>query len=186
MPLPNKTPVFETDRIRLRALTPEDAHDMHAVYSDEVNMEYWGTTATKNIDETRHLVAKDIKAAETGLAMFWAIELKETGKVIGKCTLWQYSESNQRAEVGYILNRQYWRLGLMSAALEVMINYAFSDLGLHRLEADTDSNNAASLALLEKLGFQREGLFRDRWYVNGQRQDSAMLGLLEQDWVNRS
>jgi RimJ/RimL family protein N-acetyltransferase len=74
----------------------------------------------------------------------------------------------------------------MTEALAAMIDYAFSGLGLHRLEADTDSNNTASLALLEKLGFQREGFFRERWYVNGQRQDSVMLGLLEQDWVNRN
>jgi RimJ/RimL family protein N-acetyltransferase len=186
MPLPGKTPTLDGASIRLRKLTEEDTGDMHAVYSDEVAMAYWGTPATTTIGETRQLVLRDIKAVDNGSAMFWAIEWKETRTVIGKCTLWQYSENNQRAELGYILNRQYWRMGLMSAALEAMINYAFSDLGLHRLEADTDSNNAASLALLEKLGFQREGYFRERWYVSGQRQDSVMLGLLEQDWASRS
>jgi len=186
MPLPIDTPTLDCDRIRLRKLTEADTADMHALYSDEVAMAYWGTPATKTIEASRQMVLRDIRAVDNGSAMFWAIEWKAAAKVIGKCTLWQYSENNQRAEVGYILNRQYWRMGLMSAALEAMINYAFSDLGLHRLEADTDSNNTASLALLEKLGFQREGYFRERWYVSGQRQDSVMLGLLEQDWAGRS
>jgi RimJ/RimL family protein N-acetyltransferase len=151
---------------------------MHAIYSDETAMAYWGHSTSKTIEESRLLVMRDIKAVEDGRAIFWAIELKETGRVIGKCTLWQFSESNHRAEVGYILNREHWRKGFMKEAMKLMIHCAFSDLGLHRLEADTDDNNAASLALLEKLGFQREGFFRERWYVNGKWQNSIMLGLL--------
>jgi len=186
VPLPAAAPILDAGRVRLRPLSEDDTGDMHAVYSDEATMAYWSNPPAKTIEETRHLVVRDVEAEKKGLALFWAIEWKETGTVIGKCTLWQYDENNQRAEVGYILNRQYWRMGLMSETLVAMIDYAFSGLGLHRLEADTDVNNAASLALLEKMGFQREGLFRERWYVNGQRQDSIMLGLLEQDWQRRS
>lgn len=186
VPLPAVSPTLDAGRICLRQLAEEDTGDMHAVYSDEVAMAYWSIAATKTIEETRQLVRRDVEAVEKGLALFWAIEWKQTGAVIGKCTLWQYDESNQRAELGYILNRQYWRMGLMSEALEAMIDYAFSGLRLHRLEADTDANNTASLALLEKLGFQREGFFRERWYVNGQRQDSVMLGLLKTDWADRN
>jgi ribosomal-protein-alanine N-acetyltransferase len=186
VPLPEVSPLIDAGRVRLRHLTEADTADLHAVYSDEVAMAYWSNTPTRNIAETRHMVLRDVEAARKGLALFWAIEWKETGAAIGKCTLWQYDENNQRAEVGYILNRQYWRMGLMSEALEAMIDYAFSGLGLHRLEADTDANNTASLALLEKFGFQREGYFRERWCVYGERQDSVMLGLLEQDWRSRS
>jgi len=186
MPLPETGPTLDAGRIRLRQLAVEDTADMHAVYSDEVAMAYWSHPAAKTIDDTRRLVIRDVEAQENGLALFWAIEWKETGAVIGKCILWQYDENNQRAEVGYILNRQYWRMGLMNEALVAMIDYTFSGLGLHRLEADTDANNTASLALLEKLGFQREGFFRERWYVNGERQDSVMLGLLKQDWYSRA
>jgi len=186
VPLPATSPTLDAARIRLRQLAEGDTDDMHAVYSDDVAMAYWSNTPTKTIAETRQLVRRDVEAQKNGRALFWAIEWKETGAVIGKCTLWQYDENNQRAEVGYILNRQYWRKGLMSEALAAMTDYAFSGLGLHRLEADTDANNTASLALLEKLGYQREGFFRERWYVNGQRQDSVMLGLLEQDWRRRT
>ncbi len=180
--MPKITPTLDAGSIRLRTLKVEDTQDMHAIYSDTATMEYWGSTATTSIDATRRLVERDIKAVDDGLAIFWAIELKETGKVIGKCTLWHFNESNHRAEVGYVLNREYWRGGLMTSALKAMIMYAFTELGLHRLEADTDPDNTASLALLEKLGFQREGYFRERWFVDGIRLDSVMLGLLEQDW----
>ena len=95
-----------------------------------------------------------------------------------------YSAQNKRAEVGYILNRVQWRKGLMSEAAIAIIGFAFGTMGLHRLEADTDVDNIGSLALLYKLGFAREGLFRERWWVYGKWQDSVMLGLLKSDWKN--
>ena len=66
--------------------------------------------------------------------------------------------------------------------MSAMVTFAFDDLGLHRLEADTDPGNTGSLRLLEKLGFRQEGLFRDRWFVYEEWQDSVMLGLLKPDW----
>ena len=69
----------------------------------------------------------------------------------------------------------------MQQATEALIRFAFNDLKLHRLEADTDTENTGSMALLEKLGFKREGLFRERWYVYDQWADSVMYGLLNSD-----
>jgi len=185
MSLPTVVPTIDAQRVRLRALSLEDADDMHPIYSDQATMKYWGVAPTKSIAETRQLVLRDLKAVEKGQALFWAIVLVESDKVIGKCTLWQFSERNLRAEVGYVLRREYWRGGLMTEALRAMLGYAFSTLGLHRLEADTDDNNVASLALLEKLGFEREGFFRERWLVSGNWQHSVMLGLLKPDWLKR-
>ena len=94
-----------------------------------------------------------------------------------------YSAQNRRAEIGYVLNRKFWRQGLMSEAIRGVINFAFSSMNLHRIEADTDGDNLASLTMLEQLGFQREGYFRERWCVYDEWQDSVMLGLLESDWT---
>ena len=84
----------------------------------------------------------------------------------------------ETAEIGFILNREYWGQGLMRQALEAVIDFAFTTLDLHRIEADVDVDNTTSLGLLERLGFKREGLFHDRWYVYEEWQDSVMLGLL--------
>ena len=66
-----------------------------------------------------------------------------------------------------------------------MFNYAFEVLNFHRIEADVDPRNDASVRTLERLGFQREGYLRERWQVNGEIQDAFFYGLLRPDWETR-
>ena len=73
----------------------------------------------------------------------------------------------------------------MQEALQALLAFAFTDLDLHRLEADIDPRNAASKAALVRLGFQEEGLLRERWIVGDEVSDSALYGLLQRDWVAR-
>jgi RimJ/RimL family protein N-acetyltransferase len=57
-------------------------------------------------------------------------------------------------------------------------------MGLHRIEADIDPRNTASARCLERLGFVKEGLLRERWIVEGEVSDSAIYGLLQPDWAS--
>ena len=70
----------------------------------------------------------------------------------------------------------------MSEAVPTLIAFAFGSMGLHRLEADVDPRNARSIRLLEREGFQREGLLRERYHVSGEIQDAALYGLLQPEW----
>jgi RimJ/RimL family protein N-acetyltransferase len=74
----------------------------------------------------------------------------------------------------------------MSEALIALLDFAFGTLALRRLEADVDPRNANSLRILGKLGFQREGLLRERWNVAGEIQDTAFYGLLAKEWQIRA
>jgi RimJ/RimL family protein N-acetyltransferase len=69
----------------------------------------------------------------------------------------------------------------MPDALRALIEHAFGPLNLHRIEADVDPRNEASVRLLEKLGFRREGYLRERYFKDGEIQDSVFLGLLRGD-----
>ena len=182
MSLHNARRDLETARLLLRPQAVTDAPGMYEVYSDEETMAFWSDEPVTTVGQAAKMIRADLDLAARGVAAFWSIVDKETGEVLGKVTLIHYSAQNQRAEIGYILARRHWRKGLMSEALTAVIDFAFGPLGLHRLEADTDTENVASIALLEKLGFKREGLFPERWYVYGKWQDSLMLGLLKKDW----
>jgi RimJ/RimL family protein N-acetyltransferase len=185
MSLLSRNREIQTASLKLKALKIEDTDRMFEIYSDAQVMKYWSRPPVSDHAGAQEIVQQDIDSDARGDSITWSITLKSTSELIGKCIVFNYSEANRRAETGYILRRSLWRQGLMSEAMTAVIDFAFGNLDLYRLEADTDSQNTASLRLLEKLGFQREGLFRDRWLVNGQWQDSVMFGLLKPDWDRR-
>ena len=84
--------------------------------------------------------------------------------------------------MGYALGRAHWGNGYIWEALNALLAYAFEELGMHRIEADVDPRNAASIRTLERLGFVREGYLRERWHVGGEIQDALFYGLLRSDW----
>jgi RimJ/RimL family protein N-acetyltransferase len=107
----------------------------------------------------------------------------ETGRVFGTCTLFSVSVDHRRAEIGFAVAREDWGRGLASEAVEILLGFAFSILGLHRVEADTDPQNVRSLLLLERQGFKREGYARERWHHLGRVHDAVLLGLLAREWA---
>jgi ribosomal-protein-alanine N-acetyltransferase len=173
---------LSTRDLQLRPSKLSDAEGLLAMLSDPQSMKYWSDQPISNIEDATRVLEKDLESDARGNSMCWSVFLNGQDRMIGKCILFQFSQANQRAEIGYILNRKYWRQGLMQQALEAVIEFAFNTLKLHRIEADVDTENTGSLGILEKLGFQREGLFRDRWRVYDEWQSSVMLGLLKKDW----
>ncbi len=93
-------------------------------------------------------------------------------------TLTGPDERNRRMELGYMLSPARWGKGLASDAVRTALRFAFSEMDLHRVEAELDPRKAASTRLLERLGSHREGLLRERWFVYDEWCDSALYGLL--------
>lgn len=175
-------PTISGTRTRLRALTNDDAPAVFGIFSDPEVMRYWSHLPLTRPSEAMEYL-DDVQAGfETKTLFQWGVCRGEDDLVIGTCTLWQIDGPNLRAEVGFALARPYWRQGWMSDAVTALIEFSFFELGLRRLEADVDPANGASIALLERLGFEREGLMRERWLVAGEASDSLFLGLLRKDW----
>ncbi len=139
-----------------------------------------------SLDEARAMLDRVLAGFAERRALTWAVARRADDRAIGRCTLFALDAQNLRAEVGYILGREHWGQGLMREALAVLLEYAFGALGLHRLEADIDPRNAASIRALEHFGFAREGLLRERWRVGPDVSDSLLLGLLRSDWQRRT
>jgi ribosomal-protein-alanine N-acetyltransferase len=87
----------------------------------------------------------------------------------------------QACSVGYWMGAPYARRGLMSRALRALIPFSFNSLRLHRMEAACITTNAASIRLLEKSGFQREGYARQYLCINGMWQDHLLYARLRDD-----
>ena len=176
-------PTLDAGRVRLRQLGVADLDDLHAVFSDVRSMRYWSRPAFIDLDETRAYLAAIDRGREQGDLLQWGIELIDEARVIGTTTLFYINTEQQRAEIGYVLRSDYWGQGHASAAMRSLLRYARDDMHLRRIEADVDPRNEASLRCIERLGFQREGLCRERWVVAGEMQDAVLLGLLLRELV---
>ncbi|MFV8751333.1 GNAT family N-acetyltransferase [Nannocystaceae bacterium ST9] len=177
----DRLPTLDAARLRLRWLERGDVPALFRVFSNVEVMTYWSRPPMLDVGEAETLLA-DIHSfyAARSLAQ-WGIALRESDEVIGTTTLFAIDRANARAEIGFALGREHWGHGYAREAVSRVIDFAFGPLGLARLEADVDPNNARSLKLVESLGFVREGLARERWRVGGGVQDAVLLGLLARE-----
>jgi RimJ/RimL family protein N-acetyltransferase len=122
----------------------------------------------------------------TGLAFQFVVALKSAERAIGTCLLFRFEEGSARAELGYALGRAHWGQGFMQEALTALLGSAFGTMGLRRLEAEVDTTNRSSARLLQRLGFTKEGLLRQRWVTKGKAKDVEVYGLLRNEWLGRA
>jgi RimJ/RimL family protein N-acetyltransferase len=105
--------------------------------------------------------------------------IERDGAVIGKAGFWRLPD------VGYILHPDHWGQGLATEAVEAVVRHVFSRRALEVVTADVDPENAASIRLLEKLGFVRTGFAERTWNVGGEWKDSLFYGLTRDGWRQR-
>ena len=173
-------PTLTSRQVELREILPSDVPALYAVFSDPKVMRYWSTPAYQDESEAVRLYEKIQEGFRSRQLFQWGIVQGQD--LIGTCTLFHLDLVHRRGEIGYALAQRFWGKGLARDAVTAVINFAFAHLDLHRIEADVDPRNARSLALLERLGFRREGCLRERYQVNGEVQDALLLGLLRSEW----
>jgi RimJ/RimL family protein N-acetyltransferase len=175
---------IRTARLELRPLREADVAPLFEIHSDPEAMRYWDASIWKDDERGRAMVARDL-ALTTKDYLRLGIGLAASGKLLGTCALWGINAQSRRAEIGFILGSQGWGRGYMHEALSALLDYAFTELNLNRVEADTDPRNERSARLLDRLKFSKEGLFRERCIVDGEVSDAAMYGLLRREWIQR-
>ncbi len=123
-----------------------------------------------------------LQSYSTNICWFQIFD-KETELGIGSCGYHNWNFMHRRAEIGYSLIDDVWkRRGFMTEALQFAINFGFNQLYLHRIEACIGPWNEASIALINKFGFQKEGLLRQHYVKNGIAEDSVLYSLLQPDY----
>jgi RimJ/RimL family protein N-acetyltransferase len=166
------TPTLAADDIALRPLTVDDAPALFVAHSDPETHHYWSSPPHADAGETARYIERTLTASG---ANAWAIT-RDGGQALGRIALFVLREGV--GEVGVILRRDAQGRGLAATALQLVEQYAFNDLGLHRLVADIDPDNNASLSLFLRAGFQREGLLRGNWKTHIGVRDSVIMGKL--------
>ena len=177
MPLPAPDPI-DTPRLCVRLLEHADLVPLFRVNGDPAVTALLPYATWTSMADAQAWYERMRGVEATGLALQFVVVSKATNTAIGTCLLFRFDEGSARAELGYVLGRAHWGQGLMREALVALLGCAFGTMGLRRVEAELNAVNAASAALVGRLGFTKEGLLRQRWVVKGQAVDIAMYGLL--------
>ena len=172
-----------TERLIIRRMEMDDARDIFEYGRDRQVARHVLWDAYISIAEARAYVRCMQRKYRLGEPASWCIELKETGRVIGTIGYMWYQRDHNAAEVGYSLARDMWNKGIMTEALERVLQYSFEDMMMHRVEAQHEVDNPASGAVMKKCGMQHEGRLRGRLMNKGRYVDVDLYAILREDYL---
>lgn len=135
------------------------------------------------VETTREFLKERVTEAMIELrdGFTFALELRESSRVIGAIRITTSDASACSASIGYALNQDFWKRGYMTEAVNAILTFGFHEMLLHRIWATADPENEASWRLMERVGMQREGLLRDEKLLRGQWRDSYLYAILARD-----
>lgn len=175
-------PTLETPRLRLRKLLMRDAADIYHYSRDTEVARHVLWDAHRSITDSRGYLRYMLRRYRNHEPASWGIEWKDTGEIIGTIGFMWIQSDNNAAEVGYSLNRDFWNNGIMTEALRAVIAHGFGSMNLNRIEAQHETTNPASGAVMRKCGMLREGTLRQRLYNKGKYVDVELYSILRKDY----
>ena len=176
-------PQLETRNLLLRRIHQADASALFKVLADNEVAEFYDDDTFTDISQASNQIEAWENGFKNNSCLRWGISHKDGGFIIGSCGIYGFHTWNKRASIGYELARSYWRQGIMTEALSAIIDFGFGEIELNRLEAVVMPENTASIKMLEKLGFRKEGLLEEyeKWGSKG-FVDLCMFAMLRKVW----
>jgi RimJ/RimL family protein N-acetyltransferase len=176
---------LRTERLVLRTMTADDVDDIHDYHSRADVCRYL-MFEPRTRDEVGEKVAKFSTARElNGDGDYWQLAIEragDSGRVIGDVYFAIKSVANATGEIGWILNPDFARQGYMTEAASAVLEIAFG-LGLHRVRAELDPRNTASVALCRRLGMREEAHCVENLWFKGEWGDTAVYAILDREWA---
>jgi ribosomal-protein-alanine N-acetyltransferase len=181
----SKIPTLETTRLLLRRMKPTDCHDMFEYASKPEVTEFLLWEPHKDIRQTHDYLEYLQTRYRIGDFYDWAVVDKAKSKMIGTCGLTSIDFVNNCAEVGYVLNPDYWGIGIATEALTKVMQFAFLELNAHRIEARYIIGNDRSRRVMEKCGMTFEGIRRSSMFIKGNYRDIGICSILSEEYINK-
>lgn len=174
-------PLLESERLQLRAPRERDIAPTFALFSDPRVMRYWSRAAMTREAEAVEYLDGIARGFEDRSFINWIIADRTDDQMLGTCTLYEITPQHLRSGVGYAVLPAHQGQGFASEAVNMAVIWAFEFLGMQRIEADIHPDNHPSRRVLERCGFQEEGLLRERFCTGSEIQHSVIFGRLAGD-----
>ena len=172
-----KMPTIRTARLTLRKMSVSDSADMYDYSRRSIVTKYLLWTEHESETQTYNFLSDVSDWYKRGAYFDWAVTLTDSGKMIGTCGFTSIDFENGRAEVGYVLNPDFWGRGIATEAVSAVIEFAFKELGANRVEAHFIEGNNASLRVMEKCGMSFEGYLRQYMLIKGEYKNIGIAAV---------
>lgn len=176
----NSFPVLQTERLLLREILQEDIHDILKGFSHPDVIKYFGISF-HTLEATQEQMDWYANMIKNDTGRCWAICSLDNNIFYGVCTLNFWKKEHRKVETGYWIFPEYWGKGIVPEALNKIIEYGFNEMDLHRIAAEVEDNNPASIAVLKKLGFVYEGTLKECEIKEGRFINLEIYALLKKE-----
>ena len=181
-PMAWSTPTLHTERLQLRPFDDADADALFALHSNRNVLRFWDAPPWSERSRAEQFLSACQQIAADGTGTRVAVDRANDGVFIGWCALTRWNPVYRSISMGYCYDDASWGRGYATEAGRALLRWAFDTHDINRVQAETDTRNAASARVLEKLGFIREGTLREDCVVDGEVSDSWVFGLLRREW----
>jgi RimJ/RimL family protein N-acetyltransferase len=175
-------------RVALRRFHPDDLATFVGYRSSEEVARFQSWDAPYPREEGERFI-QEIARQHPDTPGEWfqfAVVLRSTGQLIGDCAAMPHADDARQCNIGFTLSTEHQGHGYATEAVRLLLNYLFSERGKHRITAFCDPRNAASVALLERLGMRREGHLRESTWAKCEWTDDLVYALLSAEWQSGS
>ncbi len=169
-----------TDRLIIKEYTDEYINDLYEYRSDQrVNKFY--SIIPDNKEELKSYIHNNITEFNrpNGYSLF---VVTDKGKCIGDIAVKSWGFENKINAIGYAINPTYQCKGYAYESVKALLHFMFTEMNRNRFQASIDPDNIASIYLLHKLGFTKEGYLREVEYSDGKWRDEYIYAIIRSDW----
>ena len=175
-------PELTTDRLTLRKMMVLDTEDMYGYASRPDVTKYLTWHPHPDREYTKEYLQYLGNRYAAGMFYDWAVVYEPDCKMVGTCGFTSFDCAADSAEVGYVINPEYWGKGIATEALERVMRFGFEELGLHRIEARFIEGNDGSRRVMEHVGMTFEGIHREAMLIKGNYVNIGVCAVLRSEW----
>jgi len=178
---------LQTERLLLRPFTAGDLDALLAIQSrdDVTRYLYWDLRTAAEVREVLDRKVRSTAIVAEGDNLSLAAVLRESGELIGDCSLRWVSAEHRQAEIGFIFHPDHHGRGYATEAAAALLALAFENLRVHRVIGRLEARNTASARVLERLGMRKEAHLVENEHVKGEWQSEIVYAQLEREWASR-
>jgi [ribosomal protein S5]-alanine N-acetyltransferase len=178
-------PTLRGGQVVLRELRASDAASLFALLTTEEVSRFISPPPT-TVDGFERFIAWTLRQRQAGTYACFAVTVDSTDTAIGIFQLRELEPGFGTAEWGFAIGSAYWGSGVFQEGAELMVDFAFEVVGVHRLEARAAVKNGRGNGALRKIGAVQEGLLRKSFLKDGEYLDQALWTILHEDWTART